>query len=93
MAYEKRDLIVMFLLFAWLVFSIWSFLYFKQECDFAQQKPLEYFTEEFKIKSCQCITENGNDLRFNKTTMWKITPLTEQNYSIVPDINLSHGAG
>lgn len=57
---------------AWLLFSVFTFVYFKTECKVVEENPLKYSAEKYDIDLCTCFTTGGTTLFFNKTKVWYV---------------------
>lgn len=72
---DKKQIInkaIIILLIIWLLFSVFTFFYFKNKCEIAKENPLKYGARKYDITQCSCFTTSGENLFFNQTKVWKI---------------------
>lgn len=82
---KRQFYILMFALIIWLGFSIFTFIYFKNECSMAKESPLSYAAKKHNIDTCSCFIGEGEMLFFNQTRVWiersSMNPISKMNVS------------
>lgn len=65
-----RYWILIGLILAWLIVSIYFYNYFKQECKQSQENPFVYVAKRAGAEICSCLYEDGSSINFNQERAW-----------------------